>query len=66
MGAFGVELAGEGVEAGLLLQAVEAWWTSRLLLEGEMHTLVATVLLWMPRLDALDRNAEPESPDRQL
>jgi hypothetical protein len=43
--ALGVELVNEGVEAGLLLQAIHAWRTGRFLLEGEVHALVTTVLL---------------------
>jgi hypothetical protein len=38
---FGIELADEGIEAVLLLQAVEAWRTGCLLLEGEMHARIA-------------------------
>ena len=45
MGPLGVELLDEGIEAGLLLQAVHAWRAGGLLLEGEMHALVAAVLL---------------------
>ncbi len=63
---FGIELADEGIEAVLLLQAVEARRAGCLLLEGEMHALVAAVLLRMARLDAFDRDAEPKPPDREL
>src|SRR5690242_1848399 len=66
MRALGVELAQEGIEAFLLLQAVGAWRPSRLLFEGEMHAFVPTVLLRMAWLDALDGNAKPEPPDRKL
>jgi hypothetical protein len=59
--AFGIELAEEGVEAFLLLQAIGAWGPGRFLLEGEVHALMTPVLLGMPRLDA-----EPEPPDRKL
>src|ERR1700686_4531890 len=63
---FGIELAEEGIEARLLLQAIEAWRTGRLLLEGKVHALMASVLLRMTRLDAFDGEAEPEPPDREL
>src|SRR5664279_2980606 len=39
VGPLGIELVHEGVEALLLLQAVEARRTSGLLLEGEVHAL---------------------------
>src|SRR5215475_1414933 len=66
MWAFGVELAKESIEVLLLLQAVEARRPGRLLLEGQMHALMAAVLLRTTWLDALDGNAEPEPPHRQL
>ena len=44
----------EGVEASLLLQAVHAGRAGRFLLESEVDTLVAAVLLRVARLDALD------------
>src|SRR5262249_59527719 len=66
MRALDIELAKESIEALLLLQAVKAWRPGGLLLEGEMHTLVPAVLLRMARLDAFDRDAEPEPPHRQL
>jgi hypothetical protein len=63
---FSIELTYEGIEAVLLLQAVKARRADSLLLEGEVHALVPTVLLGMARLDALDRNTKPEPPDREL
>ena len=39
--------------------------TGHLFFEGQVHTLVAAFLLRMARLDALDRNPEPEPPHRQ-
>jgi hypothetical protein len=44
---FGIELADEGIEAFLLLQAVGARPAGCFLLEGEAHSLVTPVLLWM-------------------
>src|SRR5689334_11641448 len=66
MGTLGVELAQEGLEAFLLLQAVEARRAGCLFLECQMHAFVAAVLLRMTWLDALDGDAEPEPPDRKL
>ena len=63
---FGVELANEGVEAFLLLQAVGARRAGCFLLEGEVHALVTAVLLGMAWLDALDDDAESEPPDREF
>ena len=65
MRAFGVELADEGVEAGLLLEAVHARRAGGFLLQGQVHALVAAVLLRMAGLDALDGDAEPQPPDRR-
>src|SRR5271166_3858331 len=63
---FLVEFPYEIVEAGLLLKAVHAWRPGGLFLQGEMHALVATVLLRMTWFDALDRDAEPEPPDGEF
>ncbi len=43
--AFGIELAEEGIEACLLLQAIAACRAGRLLFEGEVHALMPAVLL---------------------
>ena len=65
MGAFGVELAEEGIEPGLLLQSVEARRPRGFFLQGQVHALMATVLLRLAGLDALDSDAQPQPPDRQ-
>ena len=61
---FDIELADEGIEAFLLLQAIGARWPGCFLLESEVHALVTAVLLRVTRLDAFDRNAEAKPPDR--
>ena len=63
--AVGVEFLDEGVEAGLLAEAVRGGGAGGLLLEGQVHALVAAVLLRLARGDALERDAEPEPPDRE-
>src|SRR5256885_16181497 len=37
-----------------------------LFLQGQMHALMAAVLLGVARLNPLDANTEPEPPDREL
>ncbi len=61
-----IELAHEGIEAILLLQAVESRRPGRFLFEGEVHALMAAILLRMARLDAFDRNAEPHRQLREI
>src|SRR4029077_5423118 len=65
VGTLGVELGDEGIELGLLLEAVHAWGPGGFLLERQMHALMASVLLGPAWLDALDLDAEPEPPDGQ-
>jgi len=48
----------EVIKARLLLQNVRGGRLRCLLFQGEMHALVAAVLLGMARLDALDVNAQ--------
>ena len=62
MGEFAVELLNEVIEP-CLLQAVDARRAGGFLLEGDMHALMAPVLVGMARLDALYLNAEPDLPD---
>jgi hypothetical protein len=64
--AFSIEFADESFEPRLLLESVQARRPSRLCLEGAVHALMAAVLLWMAGLDALEGDAEPEPPHRQL
>lgn len=56
---FLVEFADEVVKAGLLLEGIHARRSCRLLLQGPVHSLVATVLLRVARPDALD--GDPQS-----
>ena len=53
-----IEFLHKIIEAGLLGQAVLARGTGRFFFQGEVHTLMAAILLGMPRLDPLDRDAE--------
>src|SRR5688572_11733028 len=66
MRAFMVELLHEAIKAGLLLEAVHARRAGRLFLQRKMHAFMAAVLLRVTGLDALDRDAEAEPPDRHL
>ncbi|HVO02721.1 MAG TPA: hypothetical protein VMT54_11000 [Candidatus Cybelea sp.] len=66
MGPFGIELGHEVVEPGLLLQEVGTGGPGGFLLQGQMHALVPSVLLRVAGLDALDLDAAPEPPDREL
>jgi hypothetical protein len=45
------------IEARLLLQAVCAGRAGSLLLQGQMHALMAAVLVWLARFDALELDA---------
>src|SRR5258705_12864873 len=63
---FDIELADEGIEAFLLLQAIGARWPGCFLLESEVHALMAAILLRVAGLDALEGDAEPQPPDRGL
>jgi hypothetical protein len=66
MWALVIELAHEIIEARLLLETIEAWRACGFLLQGEVHALVAAVLLRPAGLDAFDSNAEAQPPHRQL
>ena len=63
---FEIELVHEFVEAGLLLQGVHARWPGCFLFEGEVHALVAPILLGMTWFDALDGDAQSEPPDGEF
>jgi hypothetical protein len=56
----------ERVEAGLLLEDIGDRGLGGFLLQREMHALVPAVLLGVPWLDALDRDAQAQPPDREL
>jgi hypothetical protein len=62
---FDVELVHEGIELGLLLQAVEAGRVSCFLFERQVHALMAAILLRPAGLDEFDGNTEPEPPGGQ-
>jgi hypothetical protein len=66
MGPLAVVLRDERVEARLLLEHVGRRGLGRLAFERQVHALVTPVLLRLARLDALDRDAEAQPPDREL
>jgi hypothetical protein len=49
----------EVIEPGLLMQEVIGSWLRGLQLQGQMHSLVAAILLWVAGLDPFDLDAEP-------
>jgi hypothetical protein len=55
-----VVVVDEVIELGLLLQEVVAGRLGGLQLQGQMHALMAAVLLRVAGLDALDLDAEAE------
>src|SRR5205823_6324619 len=56
----------EVIEFRLLLQEVFAGGLGGFELESQMHAFVSAVLLRVAGRDALDLDAEPEPPNRQL
>ncbi len=54
MGSFGVVFADEVVESSLLLKAVHLRRSCCFFLQGQVHALMAAVLLGLAGLDALD------------
>ncbi len=63
MRALGVELFAEEIEALLLLDLIACGRPCGLSLQGQVHALVASVLLRIAGLDAFDGDAEAEPPD---
>jgi len=63
---FVVEDIDEFVEARLLLEEIRGRWFGSFFFQSEMHALVTAILLRMAGLDAFDRDAEAEPPDREL
>ena len=55
----GVELFDEVIEAGLLLEAIGARGSHGLFFKGEVHSLMASILLWVAGFDAFDVDTEP-------
>src|SRR5262249_8353497 len=66
MGPLVVEGIDEFVELSLLLQEVLSGRFGGLKLQGQVHALVASVLLRATWLDAFDLDAEPEPPHGEL
>src|SRR5437762_7082159 len=65
MGPLLVEGGDELIETRLLLQEVLGGRLGGLLLERQMHALMAAVLLRVARLDAFDVDPQPQPPHRQ-
>jgi hypothetical protein len=65
VGPQGVVLVAPAGEAALLLRSGALGWAGALALEGEVHALVATVLLRGAGLDEIGQDAEADPPDRE-
>src|SRR5947199_10218672 len=61
-----VEDLDELVEPSLLWQKIGSRRLGGFSLQGQMHALMAAVLLRMTRLDSFNANAEPKPPHGQL
>ncbi len=55
----------KAIELALLGTSVSGWRAGGFGLQRAMHPLVATVLLWLARLDQFREDAEPDPPGRQ-
>ena len=62
----GVEAGEELVEPGLLLEHVGGRRFGRFALQGEVHALMAAILLGVAGFDPFDLDAEAQPPDREL
>jgi hypothetical protein len=63
---FVVEDFDKVVEPGLLLKEVCSGGLGGFFLQGQMHALMAAVLLGMARPDPFNANTQPEPPDREF
>ncbi len=61
-----IEDADELIELRLLLEEIFGGRLGGFLLQGQMHTFVAAVLLGVSGLDALEVDAESQPPHGQL
>jgi len=59
---FDIEFLDKGIELGLLLQDISAGWPRGLLLQGQMHTFMAAILLGMPRANPFDADPQAQPP----
>jgi hypothetical protein len=66
VGTLGIELLDEDLKPGLLLETGHARRACGLLVQRQVHALVAAVLVRVAGLDALDGDAEPQPPHGQL
>src|SRR5207244_335935 len=61
----GVVLVAPAIEAALLLSSVALRRAGALALQGEVHALVAAVLVWGGGLGEIGQDAEADPPDRE-
>src|SRR5271154_2235443 len=66
MGPLLIELLDKGIELGLLLQEVGAGRPCCFFLQGQVHTLMSSVLLGMTGPKPVDADAQAQPPDEQL